>query len=440
METASRGTLWWARIVCLSVFGPYVTGSARTEQIAVFASLLFILVTGWPRMVSARLGPAPFLLAWGGVCAVMLISTVFRPLDPQFYGAQPVSHALSAMALPLALMVITWYWTLSADPVALVRVVAPLIVASLCVNAVIEVAQLSAGKAALGVLPRFWATAGQPQTVAGLAAQNGRYTGIFDQPAEAGIAYGVALLCLIWLARRGLRPSLVTGGAVLVIAGGVLTLSKVFLLAALPVAVVTVLRVRSRVRAAATAVAAAGGVWLAGAAGLLPAWRLGQQALGSLLDPRVSLAAQYTGGRYGTGGTLGPAVADVLHAARWFGFGAGGINVPYDSLWLEVLAVSGVLGVILAVALLAGLAWRWVHLRARLGRSEWHLAGAVLALAIGASAGLPSLTANRAGTLLWLILGVLLTARAASGCPTEAPRYGRLPGLEDLISDHARIG
>ena len=56
--TASRRTLWWARIVCLSAFGPYVTGSARTEQIAVFASAMFILVNGlaahdhaprWPR-------------------------------------------------------------------------------------------------------------------------------------------------------------------------------------------------------------------------------------------------------------------------------------------------------------------------------------------------------------------------------------------------------
>jgi hypothetical protein len=333
------------------------------------------------------------------------------------YGSQPVSHALSAMAIPLALIVIAWYWTLSADPVSLIRAVAPLIVAALCVNTVAEVAQVSAGKAALGVLPRFWATAGQAHTVAALAAQNGRYTGIFDQPAEAGIAYGVALLCLIWQARLGLRPSLVTGGAVLVIAGGVLTLSKVFLLGALPVAVVTVLRGRSRVRAAATAAAAAGGVWLTGAAGLLPAWHLGSQALGSLLDPRVSLTAQYTAGRYGTGSTLGPAVADVLHAAGWSGFGAGGINVPYDSLWLEVLAVSGVLGVTFAAVFLAGLVWRWVHLRARLGRPEWHLAGGVLALALGASAGLPSLTANRAGTLLWLILGVLLTARAASRLP-----------------------
>ena len=40
--SSARGALWWARIVCLSAVVPYVTGIARTEQIAVFA--LFAVV------------------------------------------------------------------------------------------------------------------------------------------------------------------------------------------------------------------------------------------------------------------------------------------------------------------------------------------------------------------------------------------------------------
>jgi CHASE2 domain-containing sensor protein len=76
---SSRRTLWWARIVCLSVFGPYVTGSARTEQIAVFASFAAILIVGWPRIVNARSIPVtPFLVVWLGLDAVMLIGAVRR--------------------------------------------------------------------------------------------------------------------------------------------------------------------------------------------------------------------------------------------------------------------------------------------------------------------------------------------------------------------------
>ena len=107
------------------------------------------------------------------------------------------------------------------------------------------------------------------------AASDGRYTGIFNQPAEAGIAYGVALLLLTWLARtREWKPFPVTCAAALVITGGVLTVSKVFLLCAAPVAGLTVLRGRARIRVAVTAGAGAAGLWLAGTAGMLPAWRV----------------------------------------------------------------------------------------------------------------------------------------------------------------------
>ncbi len=406
--------MWWARIVCLSAFGPYVTGSARTEQIAVFASAMFILITGWPRMIRAPLGPAPFLVGWSSLVAVMLISTVFRPFDPGFYGSQPVSHALSAMALPLALMVITWYWTLTADPVSLIRAVAPVAVAGMCVNAVVEIAQVSAGKAAVfGFLPRFWDAAPSAGSVAANAASNGRYTGIFNQPAEAGIAYGVALLALIWLARQRVwKPLAVTCAAVLLVTGGVLTLSKVFLLCALPVAVLTVLRGIARIRVLVTAAAAVGALWLAEIAGMLPAWS-GAATLGYLTRPGTSLTAQYTAGRYGARGTLAPVTADVLRAAPLAGFGAGGLDGPaYDSLWQEVLVVSGVLGVILAAAVFVMLAWRLTALRTVLAREGWQLACGAAVLAAGASAGIPSLTANRAATLLWLVLGALVTARS----------------------------
>ena len=430
--------MWWARIVCLSDFGPYVTGSARTEQIAVFASVMFILVTGWPRMTRAPLGPAPFLVGWSGLVAVMLISTVLRPFDPGFYGSQPVSHALSAMALPLALMVITWYWTLTADPVSLIRAVAPVAVAAMFVNAVIEIAQVSGGKAAVfSFLPRFWDAAPSAGSVAANAASDGRYTGIFNQPAEAGIAYGLALLALIWLARqRAWKPLAVTCAAVLLATGGVLTLSKVFLLCALPVAVLTVLRGTARLRVLVTAAAVGGALWLAEIAGMLPAWS-GAATLGYLTRPGTSLATQYTAGRYGAGGTLAPVTADVLRAAPLAGFGAGGLDGPaYDSLWQEVLVVSGILGVILAAAVFVMLAWRLTALRTVLAREGWQLACGAAVLAAGASAGIPSLTANRAATLLWLVLGVLVTARSPGrGLEEGLDGHHPVPALRRLSGD-----
>jgi hypothetical protein len=332
-----------------------------------------------------------------------------RPFDPGFYGGQPATHGLSYFLLPLAVIIVTWYWTLMVPATDLIVVVARVVSAAMSANAVIAVAQLSTGKAAvLEFLPRFWGSALQVDSVAAHAAGGGRYTGIFDQPAEAGLAYGLALLCVIFLGQRGGRRSwLMFLCAVAVITGGVLSVSKVFLLGALPAAAIVVLRGRVRMRVILSTGCAAAGFWLLASTGIFPAWPGGAAAIGHLTSPSTE---EWTGVRYGARSSLAPAVTDVLHASPWYGFGATGINVPYDSLWLEALALAGIVGVLLVAALLGVLGWQWIRAREALGRPEWLLAGASLILATGASLGFPSFTADRAGTLLWLILGLLICA------------------------------
>jgi hypothetical protein len=410
-----RGTLRWSRLVCLAAFGPYVAGNARTEQIVVFASFAWVLVIGWPRILQARsFAPMPIMVLWLGVYAVMLIGSVSRPVDLDFYGAQPASHALSFLLLPLALMVVTWYWTLGAPAGLLIKAITQVTVAAMAANTVISFAQFITGEAAVvSFLPRFWDSGPSAGSVAALAAGNFRYSGIFNQPAEAGAAYGLALFCLIWLAQRKVMPAVPTSAcAVMLIAGGMLTLSKIFLLGGIPFAVLTVL-VTSRSRVKVIAAAAIALIAARLATGVLPSWH-GAAVLPGLIHPGSSLAGTYSAGRYGNGGTLVPVVADVLRSSPWYGFGASGMDKAYDSLWVEALAVAGVVGAIMMVLVLVVLAYRWLHLRSTLGRPEWRLAGATLALAAGASLGLPSLTANRVCTLLWLIVGVLIAAQSPS--------------------------
>src|SRR5690348_8475417 len=85
-QAPSRLGIWQVRLVCLSVFGPYVTGSARTEQILVFGMFAWLVIIGGSRMMDAPCGPAPFLLTWCGLYLVMLIATIYRAFDPGFYG------------------------------------------------------------------------------------------------------------------------------------------------------------------------------------------------------------------------------------------------------------------------------------------------------------------------------------------------------------------
>jgi O-antigen ligase len=109
----------------------------------------------------------------------------------------------------------------------------------------------------------------------------------------------------------------------------------------------------------------------------------------------------------------------------WAGFGVGGLATPYDSLWLQVLVLSGIMGLVLMCAALATLGWRWLRLRAVTAPAERSLAGSVLILTVITSFGFPTLTANRGGILAWLILGVMITGRDYG--PT-----GRLQGTRSL--------
>jgi hypothetical protein len=429
LPSTGCGMARWAALTCATVFGPFAAG-VMTGQVMVLGWAIIVLVTGWPLIITARPAPLPTLGLWTGICVVMLIATAWRPFDPGFYGSQSDVHALWWLLMPPLVMIVTWYWTLRAPPERLILAIARVIVAAMTANAVLALAQLAFSDVTLGgFLPRFWNTASQTIAVpvAQLAVENGRYTGIFDQPAEAGLTYGLALLCAIYLVRRGVQWQLAGVCAAVLVAGGALSLSKTFLLGALPLAAWMVARSSGvRMRILAGGVAGAAGIVLAGSVGLLPSWAAGRRTMGGLLHPTGPLASVYTAGRYGPGGgTLGPVAADVLRVNPWAGFGVGGLAIPYDSLWLQVLVLSGIMGLVLMCAALATLGWRWLRLRAVTAPAERSLAGSVLILTVATSFGFPTLTANRGGILAWLILGVLLTGRDYG--PT-----GRLQGTRSL--------
>jgi hypothetical protein len=275
LPSTGCGMARWAALTCATVFGPFAAG-VMTGQVMVLGWAIIVLVTGWPLIITARPAPLPTLGLWTGICVVMLIATAWRPFDPGFYGSQSDVHALWWLLMPPLVMIVTWYWTLRAPPERLILAIARVIVAAMTANAVLALAQLAFSDVTLGgFLPPFWNTASQTIAVpvARLAAENGRYTGIFDQPAEAGLTYGLALLCVIYLVRRGVQWQLAGVCAAVLVAGGALSLSKTFLLGALPLAAWMVARSSGvRMRILAGGVAGAAGIVLAGSVGLLPPW------------------------------------------------------------------------------------------------------------------------------------------------------------------------
>ncbi|SBW22274.1 hypothetical protein FDG2_2401 [Candidatus Protofrankia californiensis] len=141
----------------------------------------------------------------------------------------------------------------------------------------------------------------------------------------------------------------------------------------------------------------------------IPQWR-GAWILSTLFSGSdgTSIAGKYTAGRLGSNGASGVAFDYVLNTQPWFGYGAGGLAVPYDSSWIEAVIVGGIVGVVLFALVLAVLVGAWLSGRPAQSGAQRPFTTSVLAMSLAATAGLPAFTANRVGIFIWIFLALLI--------------------------------
>jgi hypothetical protein len=334
-----------------------------------------------------------------------------------------VGAGLDNLLLPVA-VVLTVRTALGAgiDRRRALRTACLLLVVGMCLNAVVACVSVATDLSPL--LSHWWSNAPvvdlTADTVAGRASTLGRFSGIFNQPAEAGTMFAMALLAAGYLGRRS--PVAASAAAALLTVGGVLTVSKIFLLVGLPVALWQVLG-QATLRRLVPVTASVGLVLVANRA--FGAEWSGQTYLTRLLDPGGDVVGQYTAGRIGDGSSLYRTVSVVLHDSPWFGFGAGGLATAYDNAWVEALCMAGLVGAALYTAVLVVLGVAWARRRAGMDAAAARLAGGLVLVLAGASVGVPALTANRTATVAWLLLTLLLF-----GLPTAGRAPSRGPTLQ----------
>jgi hypothetical protein len=427
--------LRWVTAVTACAFGPYLAGGFRTEQVAVYLSALLVVLFGW-RAVFARgtSAPLPFLTLWGAYLFAAFLGVAGHSNDTPFESGSLLA-GIDNLLLPLAMLLLTWYWRARDPGWDALKAAARVIVTAMTANAVIAMYSVAAHSLQpFSWLPQFWNREQGGASVAVNSIGNGRYTGIFNQPAEAGVAYSLAVFCLLYLTQTGGargRPRAFAGAALVV--GGVLTVSKMFLLGGLPVVAWLVLRDRHRrVRIVGGTAMFTVAYRVLSTSHLLPHWA-GTRQLGDLFGGG-SLLSRLTAQRFGSGSTLSAGFATILHSSPLTGVGAAGLKVPYDSAWLEAMIVAGIAGVVLLGLTQLWLVARWWTLRGVTPAPEHRLAGAALILVVASSLGLPTLTANRVSTLCWLILGLTVTSRSPEHekdrpAPHDSLRNGGTWGL-----------
>lgn len=387
-----------AAILVISSFGPYVIGSIRTEQAMVYGACVVLPFTianfrrvGFPVVASWL---CCILIASLGLVAPILVSIPWKPGS--------VLAGADNLLLPLAVMLIVWSNVPFSGAATVLRTVGRCVVFLASLNAVVAIASTIFSLDTF--LRFFWANSDATYLVAENSQVMGRYSGIFGQPAEAGLMYSVAGLLAIWLynTKSPVKLYLAIG---LVCIGGALSVSKVFLLVGAPLTFWFLWKSRRAVGRLSLFVfggAISFGVW---ATGFLQSWD-GFEYLIRLLDPPEdsSLVGFYTANRWQDGSNMQAVLNVVMTHSPLSGFGLAGAQVPYDSAWTEIIIYAGALGA-------AGLCVVFVLLlrifRRIIDTELRRLALLFWFLLVGASFGLPSLTANRTSTVVWLVISLL---------------------------------
>jgi hypothetical protein len=415
--------------VVVAAFGPYVAvTSVRTEQAAIYGLLLlilpFTLLSMRPPIQGLRL-----IISWVAYLLAALIAVVIPPLQrTSWLPGSPIS-GLDNLLLPLALMVLIFAAVKRAAAPGLLLFAGKLIALAVALNGVLAVVMTRVDLSAL--LRPFVAPAGATSTVAERAAELGRVAGVFGQPAEAGLAYGLAGLaaCYVWR-ERPLRMCLVL---VPIILGGLLCVSKIFILGGLPLILWAVLRGRRSGDASLVLVAGAAALGVT-QSGLLNNW-IGAQYLNRLLQGTGSDPLYFfTAGRLGEQSTLSGVIDQVQLVNPWFGVGIEGLSVPYDNGWVEAFVIAGIVGVA-CYSMTLVVMFAMARTDADAARRAFMTAVAVLA--VGGSIGIPALTANRVGSLLWLLTALVAMAHKSRPSTDIALPAVQPPGLGGArIPDH----
>ena len=366
---------------------PYLTSGVRVEHLALPA------LAGWA-MLHARRVHTDTLLTVAGIMGACLAAALFSSFSYETgMMADPLSQFIRIL-MP-AFMLIAFPVVLPQDANCSVLAAKAITVAGALTGAFTAATLVSSFAADL--LP-LWVQGGEGGTW--LSSQDvGRYTGIFNQPIEAGIFYSVALISAVHTWRYSTFPRMIIIVCIAaIIFGGSASLSKNFIVlgfgAALGYAFMSGLLSRSLALALSVPILIASPMALE---------KVNLSYIRSLQDLyyQGGFLAALSAGRFGTEDGSVSILFDLLVSSGGWITGKGlGSQLPLDNGFIEYFYQGGIValvGYLLTLSVFSYIGWR--NRRRADGRLLLVLAGYIWL----ASTGGPVLTANRAGVEIVLL-------------------------------------
>lgn len=390
-------------VVMFSALGPYLISSFRVEHFVIYPLAGAAVLLRWRTILDRVLGSGlTLMISWFLLLVIGFMAVQHTPaITPRWeYGSFPAG--VDTVLLPVLVVLIVIGFAPKPTTVASLWFACKIIAVLGVVNGIISIVTVLVPDLVVLLRP-FWGAVETDSTVADRAMDMGRFSGIFNQPAEAGLFYSLAALSAIAVYINS--PFKIWPALVVITIGGMLTVSKVFLFVGLPLALVYLFTRGSLTQRLArlTAVAVlAVGIF---SAPFIQTWS-GLEYLLRFADAgEESVLELFTAGRWNEGSTLLGVFEYIYHSSPLVGVGFQGLDVPYDSAWAEIAVFTGLFGVGLMIVVYLSLVFYSVVLKDSAAKAYGLMLSVVL---IGASFGISSLTLNRVSVLIWVVIGIIV--------------------------------
>jgi len=423
-RTAERRLNYIVLLLLISSFGPYVFPElgVRLEQIVIY-SLFVLLIMG--RLLSIG---SPGLNSHLLTLAALLGLTIVWTSLPTFFGEHPrmsverVVSGIERFSRPAATILIFALATRSIETRGLrysLRLSCLVACVLVALNSVLCVTQVFVDTWPVAqFFLRPEETQDQSKGLWQVCVSVGRYSGIFMQPFENGVAHSIGIMAWIYYASCSRKVSVALWVLLgLVTIGGLLSISKAFLFGGISVGLVYLLLSSPGRRIFSWKVALPAVASAVALEEVFDTWKGTSDLMRFFVesDYEMDTLSRFTGARFSSGGSI---ILDyfetIWNAEPFLGFGFGyDHGFPFDNAWLEFFAQGGLFALsiyCLVLVLLGRLAARGWEQR----QQEGSLLIALWILVIGCGFGAPMLTLNRSSTVLWVLVSLCIVIISSS--------------------------
>ena len=253
----------------------------------------------------------------------------------------------------------------------------------------------------------FWGSS--DGSVASNAITNGRYSGIFNQPMEAGVMYSLGLFTWIYLSENvNIFKLKYTVALFLMIIGGLLTVSKVFLFGGLALFTLGVVFNKRIWKLVFSLTFWSLIIGVPAFYYLTKTWDGLNYLLRFFDSSNADFLYLITAGRFGANAQQFGLFSGVWDTHPLIGTGFGK-NPVYDSAFFYFFGNGGLIGLMFYLSILVILSSLSLKFFvANKGNSESKFFIFIFLLVVGASFGTPILTLNRVSVVLWVFIGLLV--------------------------------